>query len=120
QKPDEHINQTAESAAATATTVTAAAIRLAATDARERIGGEEREAEHSEARNQNRGDETTRYQTLNLKSQALHFNSMRGPSTSSLGFSPVAGKFSARTFPKLRRYLISFSGSHRFAICFNS
>src|SRR5437899_5011885 len=50
----------------------------------------------------------------------LHFNSIRGPSASSLGFSPVAGKCSASTAPKFRKAQIRSSGSHFWATSFSS
>src|SRR5438309_7788297 len=117
QKPYQQINEGARAAAAAVTSTTSATIRAAAADAREHFGREKRARQDC-----GHAQQQARLQSAigNRQSAMIHFNSIRGPSASSLGFSPVAGKCSASTAPKFRKAQIRSSGSHFWATSFSS
>src|SRR6266536_3121144 len=105
QKPDEQIDERARAAAA-ATMTSPDTVGLPPTDAGQCLSGKQRRAE-----NDDRSQDQTSFQSEigNRQSTMLHFNSIRGPSASSFGFSPVAGNDSARSFPSSRNPLMNVS-----------
>src|SRR6266487_4335246 len=105
QKPDEQINERARATAAAAMT-SAATVGLPPTDAGQCLSGKQRRAE-----NDDRSQDQTSFQEKigNRQSAMLHFNSIRGPSANSFGFSPVGGSDSASSFPSSRNPLMNVS-----------